>query len=847
MPPGEDPPSGVRGLPVAPNWMKWGTPVLSGKRLVLLASVCLLPGVVGQSLISPAKAQPARSRHSAHARSASQAHGNVIESIKVNGNARIETSTVLSYMVVQPGDTFGQEDIDRSLKTLYATGLFKDVTLKREGNTLVVDLVENPIVNRISFEGNSAVKDEDLRKEIAMRPRAVFSQHAAAADRQKLLDLYASKSRFGATVTPQIIKLSHNRVDVVFKINEAHVTTVRKIVFVGNKFFSEARLAQVISSKESAWYRFFSSSDEYNPERMKYDAELLRRFYLHNGFVDFRMIDATGELSPDRKSFIVTFTVDEGPRYRIGKIDVRSSLRHVESDSLHKYVEIFKNQWYDGTAVQNNATNMQERLQGQGHPFAVVRSEIARNPEKKVVDLLFDVTEGPRVYVERIDINGNTITKDKVIRRQLPMAEGDPYTPFDRKYSKAVLQDLGYFKSVTVDQSQGSAPDRVNVGVNVLEKPTGEFTLGGGYSTNVGILGNASVKQHNLLGSGVDAGISATVAYYQKQVDLSISNPYFLDRNLVAGIDIYGIQNNYMTYQSYKEGRYGATFRLGYSYNRYLSQSWSYSLIDRNVGSFYTLAEAATYGYQYVPSIYVQQSRGWSLLSQLSTTLAYDRRDRRSHPHSGYMVQVAGDFAGLGGDQKYVRAKIDGQYYVPLDSITGSHDWTLVFKGGAGYMTDWGNSNINIIDNFYLGGQNLRGFLQGGAGPRSGHYVGANGTVLPLQGQEDLIGGRFIYTASAQVNFPLPMGDDVGISGRYFVDAGGLSGLRVKNRYTNAATDGANYTPVTGDTLTPRVSTGLGISWKSPFGLVNIDAGVPILKSRNDRLYPIRFGFGQQF
>ncbi|MDR6182550.1 outer membrane protein assembly factor BamA [Asaia bogorensis] len=810
---------------------------MSGKRLVLLASVCILPVWAGK-----AEAQKTR-RPSHHQAAASrQANGQMIEAIDVKGNTRIETSTVLSYMVVQPGDRFNQDDLDRSLKTLYATGLFKDVTLRRTGGTLTVDLVENPIVNRIAFEGNHAVKDEDLRKEIAMRPRAVFSSQAAAADRQKLLDLYASKARFGATVTPQIIKLSHNRVDVIFKINEARQTLINKVVFVGNKAFSEARLASVISSKETEWYRFFSSSDEYNPERVKYDAELLRRFYLHNGYVDFHMINATGELSPDRKNFIITFTVDEGPRYRIGKMDVRSSLRHVEGKDLKQYIDLFPHQWYDGTAIQNNVTGMQERLQATGHPFAMVRSEIARNPEKRIVDLLFDVNEGPHVYVERIDINGNTVTKDKVIRRALPMAEGDPYTPFDRKYSKAALQDLGYFSTVSVDQTQGSAPDKVNVAANVVEKPTGEFSLGGGYSTDVGILGNGSVKQHNLLGTGMDAGISGTVAYYQKQVDLSLTDPYFLNRNIVAGIDIFGIENNYQTYQSYKEGRYGMTLRMGYSYNNYLSQSWSYSLIDRRVGNIFSQSDIATYGYQYVPSYYVQDSAGWSLLSQLSTTLTYDRRDNRMRPRKGYVLNLSGDFAGVGGDVKYLRAKFDGQYYVPLDSVTGNHDWGLQFKGGVGYMGDWSkSSNVSIIDNFYLGGENLRGFLQGGAGPRTGHTSIDN----PLPGQEDLIGGRFIYTASAQLNFPLPMGEDVGISGRYFVDAGSLAGLRVKNLYTNPTQ--TKYTPVTGNTLTPRVTTGLGISWKSPFGLVNIDAAVPIRKSRNDRLYPIRFGFGQQF
>nr|WP_237442424.1 outer membrane protein assembly factor BamA [Saccharibacter sp. 17.LH.SD] len=776
------------------------------------------------------------------------ADGGMIQQIIVKGNSRIETSTVLSYMVVQPGDSFNKEGLNRSLKTLYATGLFRDVTLQREGSTLLVHLTENPVVNRIVFEGNHALKDNDLLKELNLRPRAVFSAQTIAADRQKILNLYAARARYGATVTPQIIRLSHNRIDVIFNINESHQTLVKKITFIGNHSFSEAALENVVSSKEEAWYRFFSSADEYNPERVRYDAELLRRFYLHNGFVDFRMIDATGELSPDHKTFYITFTFNEGPRYRLGKLDVRSNVRHVTPQMMKRHIEVYKNQYYDGTAIQDNATDMQEWLQDNGHPFAAVRTEIARNPEKKIVNLLYDIVEGPHVYVERIDINGNTITRDSVIRRNLPMAEGDAYTPSSRKYARMDLQDLGYFSNVSIDQTQGSAPDKVNVSANVTEKPTGEFSLGGGYSTDVGVLGNLALKQHNLLGTGIDAGASGTVAYYEKQADISFTDPYFLGRNFVAGLDFYFVQNNYQTYQRYSEGQYGGSFRLGYAYNRYLSQSWTYTLVDRHVGNAYPGSDYPGYKDD-VPSIYVLQSAGWSLLSQLSTTLTYDRRDNRLAPHSGYMLSATGDFAGLGGNEKYARGKFSGAYYIPLDDLTGSHDWTIQLKGGVGYMGDWDgrHGDRNIIDNFYLGGQNLRGFLQGGVGPRSAH-IRRNGQWIPgYGGQEDFLGGRFMYTASFQLNFPLPMGDSLGISGRGFIDAGSLTGLRVRHRYTNEAHDGALFTPVSGNTFTPRVSGGLGISWKSPFGLVNIDGAVPIRKEHGDRIYPIRFGFGQQF
>lgn len=835
-------------------------------RLALLASACMAP-VFFSAGVEDALAKGHRHAPVRHVRPSAVEEGSslgreegVIRSIEVTGNTRIETSTVLSYMVVQPGDSFNRSALNRSLKTLYATGLFRDVTLRRDGSTLLVKLVENPVVNRIVFEGNHALKDTDIVKELSLRARAVFSAQTVAADRQKILNLYAARARYGAAVIPQVIRLSHNRVDVIFNINESQQTLVKKISFVGNKSFSEGALAHVVSSKESAWYRFFSSSDEYNPERVRYDAELLRRFYLHNGFVDFHMVDATGELSPDHKSFYITYTFNEGPRYRLGKIGVRSDVHHVTPQMMKKQIEVFKHQYYDGTAVQDNATNMQEWLQANGHPFAMVRPEIARNPEKKVVDLLFDIVEGPHVYVERIDINGNTVTRDHVIRRNLPMVEGDAYTPFNRKYTKMALQDLGYFSSTNVDQSQGSAPDKVNISANVVEKPTGEFSLGGGYSTDVGVMGNVGLKQHNLLGTGIDTGFSGTVAYYQKQADLSFTDPYFFGRNFVAGADIYMVQNNYQTYQSYNEGQYGASFRLGYSFNRYLSQSWTYTIVDRQVGN-------AVPSYQYdgwqddTPSIYVRNSAGWSVLSQIGTSLSYDRRDNRMSPHSGYVVNASGDFAGLGGNEKYYRLKANGAYYIPLDDLTGSHSWVIQLKGGVGYMNDWSSSgDRNIIDNFYLGGQNLRGFLQGGVGPRSGHYAGSScphATSDPLTqsrngycpgaGQDDLLGGTFMYTASFQLNFPLPMGDSMGITGRGFIDAGSLSGIRVKDKSHYYNMNDPYYTPIGGSTMTPRVSGGLGISWKSPFGLINIDAALPIRREKGDRLYPVRFGFGQQF
>lgn len=845
---------------------------MSSKRSALFASVCLLALFAdNQELYAASAVTHASSgytgannrqtgsgrRHKKHIRhqsvNAKKARsennlprsGGIIEAIQVTGNDRIETSTVLSYLVVQRGDRFNQDQLDRSLKLLYATGLFKDVSLHRSGDILQVRVVENPVVNQVAFEGNSGIKDPDLRKAVTLQPRSIYTPALVAADRKRILDAYAVHGYYSVSVTPQVIPLSHNRVDLVFKINEGEKTVINKIVFVGNHAFSEARLSQEITSKESEWYRFFSSSDQYNPERIKYDAELLRRFYLKNGYVDFVMENATGELSPDRKYFYITFTMREGPRYRLRKVDVRSTLRHVTADDARKYVEVFTDEWYDGKAVQDNATNMQETLQGEGHPFAVVRPEIARNPDKGYVDLLFDVSEGPRVYVERIDINGNTITEDKVIRRELPLSEGDPYSEAGKKYSKQVLEDLGYFKTVTVDQTQGSAPDKINMSANLVEKPTGEFSLGGGYSTDAGVLGNIGLRQHNFLGMGVDAGISGTAAYYQKQVDFSITDPYFLDRNMVAGLDLFYINNDYQTYQSYNESRYGGTFRIGYAFDNEWSQSWTYSLIERKIGNILDGTYQDNNGVYLMDygerrsSVYIFDQKGKSLLSQLGTVVTYDTRDNRMFPHSGMIARIGGDFAGLGGQEKYLRGKIDVSYYQPLDDLTDSHDWTLALVGGAGYIGNWSGRRHDIIDNFYLGGSNLRGFLDGGAGPRSAAITGHD--------QQDFLGGRFIYTASATLHFPLPLVSDMGLRGRYFVDSGGLDGIRVKRRL-----DGSNVplnirTDIYGNTLKPRVSTGAGISWQSPFGLLNVDVGIPIVHYSHDRKQLLRFGFGQQF
>ncbi len=736
--------------------------------------------------------------------------GGTIAAIKVQGNQRIEAATIRSYMLLQPGDPFDPDRLDRSLKTLYATGLFSDVGLRREGETLVVTVVENPIVNRIAFEGNHKLNDDTLRPELQLRARAVFTPALAQADRQRILNLYARRGRFAARVEPKIIKLEQNRVDVVFEITEGDETLVSRIAFIGNHAFSEDRLKDVIGSREEAWWRFLSSSDTYDPERVNYDKELLRRFYLKNGYADFEVTNATAELAPDRSAFFLTFTVNEGERYRVGKVTVNSTLRKLDSSVLQPLVDIAPGDWYDGDAVERNVQSLTDAVQSRGYAFVEVRPRIARDRDKHVIDLVFDVGEGSRVYVERIDIVGNTRTKDKVIRREFRLAEGDAFNAALIRRSRQRLQDLGYFNSVNVTSAPGSAPDRSVVTATIDEKATGELTIGGGYSTDVGALANVGLRERNMIGTGIDAGINTIIAQKETSIDLSVTDPYFLDRNMVGGFDLFHTDNNNQNISQYSERRTGFSIRTGYDFSEHLRQSWAYSLVDRNV---YNVASTA--------SVYIQDLSGTSDLSQLGQTLTLDYRDSTIDPHSGWVLRGGSDFAGLGGTERFIRTKIDGEYFIPLDVLTGDTDWGVAVSAGSGYLFNLGRDE-KIIDRFFLGGDNLRGFETGGAGPHA--IVGG-----------DSLGGRFIWTQSTELRFPLPISPDLGLTGRVFADVGALSQAR--------AIPGSSIV----DDASPRVGSGVGISWKTPFGLINIDVADPVIKKKYDQTQIFRFGFGTRF
>ena len=762
-----------------------------------------------------ADAQPARQRARPAAAAAASVPAGAIASIRVTGNQRIEEGTIRSYMLVQPGDAFDPEAVDRSLKALYATGLFADVQLRRDGSVLVVAVAENPIVNRIALEGNKKVTDEQLRPELQLRSRVVFTPALAAADRQRILDLYARRGRFAARVEPKIIPLDQNRVDVVFEIAEGDTTLISRIAFVGNKAFSESRLKEVVNSREDAWYRFMSSSDTYDPDRLQFDRELLRRFYLRQGYADVEIMGASAELAPDRSSFFVTYQVNEGERYRLSDISVNATLKDVDAEELRRKLRLSAGDWYDGDAVERDTQQLSTEVQNRGYAFVEVKPRVRRDQDAKTMEIVYDVGEGPRVYVERIDIVGNQRTKDKVVRREFRLAEGDAFSASLLRRSRQRIQDQDFFNNVAVNASPGSAPDRSVVTASVEERATGELTLGGGFSTDIGPLLTAGLRERNMVGTGIDAGISGILAAKQSQVTLSVTDPYFLDRNLVAGFDLFHIQNNLQDLAQYSERRTGISLRLGYEFSEHLRQVWTYSVIQRSVFDVGPLA-----------SIYVQDSAGNSLLSQIGQTITVDYRDSRIDPREGFVVRLGTDYAGLGGDAKFLRTKVDATYYIPLERLVGDPEWAIALSAGAGYLKTLG-AREKIIDRFFLGGDNLRGFAVGGAGPHA-----------QLSGNNS-IGGRVMWTQSSELRFPMPVSADLGLRGRVFVDVGSLSDV-------NPLRQNGVLVPITDDAA-PRVSAGFGVSWRTPFGLLNIDIAQPIVKKRFDQAQLLRFGFGTRF
>ena len=734
--------------------------------------------------------------------------GGTVEEVRIEGSERIEPETVKSYLTVQPGDKFDAEKLDKSLKVLFATGLFADVTMRRDGNALIVKVVENPIINRVAYEGNDRFDDKALNDEVQLKPRTVYTRTRVQADVKRILDLYRRSGRFAVTVEPKIIQLPQNRVDLVFEITEGKLTGINSINFIGNKAFANDDLQHIIQTKESRWYRFLSSDDNYDPDRVTYDRELLRKYYLSNGYADFRVVSAVAELTPARDGFILTFTIDEGERYHFGHIGMNVGLKDLTPADLMPVVLTKDGEWYNADLIEKSIDKLTAAVGDRGYAFIDVRPLITRNKDARTIDLTYDIAEGPRVYVERIDVNGNVRTLDTVIRREFQLAEGDAFNTSKVKKSEQNLKNLGFFKKVDVTNAQGSAPDKTVITVNVEEQSTGDLTIGTGFSTTEGLLGNFGIHERNLLGRGQDLRLNGTISQYNNLLDLSFTEPYFLNRPLAAGFDVFRIQQNNQRLQNYDQYSLGTTLRLGFDLFENIHDTVNYTVRQDQVTNISTSA-----------SPYVSQDSGTGIESSVGQTLVFDQRDNRLEPASGYYLQLQDTIAGLGGNVAYSKQIVSAGVY-----HTWAPKWTIGMVGEAGSITGLGDRGVRLSDRFFIGGDNLRGFANAGIGPRDINT-------------SDSLGANQYYTIQTTQAVPLGLPEELGLTGRVFVDAGAAFGLDVK--------------PIAGEPIADshqiRVATGVGLSWKSPMGPIKIDLGVPVVKAPHDETEVFRVSFGTKF
>ena len=727
-----------------------------------------------------------------------------IGSIAVEGVARVDAETVRSYLLVREGDAFDAVRIDRSLKSLFATGLFADVQLYQDGTTLVVRVTENPVINRIAFEGNQRMKDEDLSVEVTLKPRVIYTRTKVQNDVNRIQTLYQRSGRFAVTVEPKIIQLPQNRVDLVFEVDEGTLTGVQNIRFIGNQMFDDGDLKDIIRTRESRWYRFLSSDDTYDPDRITFDRELLRRYYLKNGYADFQVLSAQAELTSDRNQFFITFTMEEGRRYKFGDVALNSNLRDFKTEDVQNALKIPTGEWYDATAVDETVTALTEAAGNLGYAFVDVRPKVTRNRETGIIDLSFELEEGPRVFVERINVTGNVRTLDEVVRREFRVVEGDAFNAAKVRKSIKNIENLDFFTKVSVEQVEGSAEDKAVINVDVQEKSTGSLSVGAGFSTSSGALVEFSIRERNLLGKGQDLLLSTRISQKQSTVNLSFTEPYFLNRAVSAGFDLYHTVSNEQSASSYDSKQTGLNLRFGYPITSRLSQGWVYTLKSSQVSG---VADTA--------SIYIKNQVGDKLVSSLGHAISYDRRNSRVNPTEGYFVTMNNDLAGLAGDTHYLRNAVKGGTYYSV-----AEGWVLSAKAKAGIITGIGE-DVNLLDRFFLGGDSLRGFANSGLGPR-------DSTTL------DALGGEITYNGVLEVSVPLGLPQEMGISGKIFSDFGTV---------TQVNPAGANIV----DTGELRASAGAGVAWVSPLGPISLDFAQAFMKESHDEIEVMRVNFGTKF
>jgi outer membrane protein insertion porin family len=826
----------------------------------LLAALILVATPVAASLAAMLVSSPAAAQ--------------TVSTIQVEGNRRVELETIRSYFKPGPSGRLDQGAIDDGLKALIETGLFQDVKINNVGGHLVVTVIENPVIGRIAFEGNKKVKDDQLSAEIQSKPRGTFSRPMVQADSERIAEIYRHSGRYDVHVNPEIIEQPNNRVDLVFEITEGSKTGVKQIEFIGNQAYSSYRLKDVIKTHESNLLSFLGGNDVYDPDRVESDRDLIRRYYLKHGFADVQVVAALTEYDPDKKGFLVTFKIEEGQQYHVASVNFASSIATLDGNSLSSFSQVYVGSLYNAEALEKSVENMQIEAARRGYAFAVVKPRGDRNFDNHTVSITFAIDEGPRVYIERINIHGNTRTRDYVIRREFDISEGDAYNRALVDRTERRLKNLDFFKTVKITTEPGSSSDRVVLNVELEEKSTGDFSVSGGYSTTDGALAEVSIAERNLLGRGLFAKASVTYGQYARGISLSFVEPYLLDYRVALGMDVYYREQLPNSYISYGTRTIGFSPRLGFALREDLSLQLRYALYQQQITLPFQLDNCNNIpGANFYPTpAYINQvlggvdptgnaqqgllpgclgdgesslpvrkelANGATLTSAVGYTLTYNTLDNNKNPTDGLLLDWKQDFAGVGGDVSYLKTAVDGKYYAPL---VGDIVGLIHLQGGI--LNQVGNQQLRMLDQFQMGPNLVRGFAPNGIGPR-------DLTFLSYTGTGDAIGGTKYWGASAELQMPfwfLPK--EVGLKGAVYADAGSLWGYQGPTSW--AQTGEVNSTAcrcglVYDDTNLVRTSVGVGLIWASPFGPLRFDYAIPLTKGKYDVVQEFKFGGGTTF
>ncbi len=813
--------------------------------------------------------------------------GGTIKSINVNGSQRIEPDTVRSYIKLRPGQNYTVEALDDALRDLLDTELFADVQIRDDVGNLTIEVQENPVVNRIILEGNKRLKEEKIRPEIKVSPRQIFTRSKVRADVARIIDLYQRQGRYAATVEPKMVSLDQNRVDIVFEISEGPKSKVRQINILGNDKFSDKKVISEMATRPSSTFGFFSSKDSYDPDKLAYDQSKMRQFYLTQGYADFRVVSATAELTPDKRDFIVTYVVEEGDRYKFGDVTVDSELRDYKPKA--EVLATKKGNWYNAKMVEDTVEGLNQSAGLFGYAFAEVNPEFTRDKDTLTMSIAYKISDAPRVYVESVNINGNTVTQDKVIRREMRLAEGDPFNSFQVKRSSDRIQSLGYFQEkLEIEQKPGSAPDRIVLEANVEEKATGELQLSAGFSSLERFIINFSIRQRNFRGKGQELRAGINYSQYSKSVELGFTEPYFLDRNIALGVDVFRRDYNSFNFlnqtrqTTYQQSTTGLQLRMGIPITEYWSFAARYGLSFDDV----TL-DRTTYYFNgqcdpFLAGRYLCDAIGKRTTSSAGYSIVFDNLDNRIRPTKGTRFLFSQDFAGLGGSVRYLRTTAEGhKYWKPFGNFVFS------VGGEGGYIHSFENSRgvgldkVRLTDRFYLGEPQFPGFDIRGIGPRiQRQFYDANGNLVTDRNQvvDDSLGGRAYYLGRVELEIPLGSGArEMGLRPSIFAVAGSVFGItnpqpnslpngmtRCRDDTTGAVTEFQNTNACAtgstaifsvpafqevfyGDTWKPRLSVGFGVNWRSPFGPFRIDIAKALIKHDGDDPKLFTFNVGTQF